>query len=56
MSEPGEGGVHGVLFDFAGTLFDDTGVLTAPRLVAKASDRAQVWMKSRPVIDLARGR
>lgn len=39
VSEPGDGEVHGVLFDFAGTLFDDTGVLTAPRLVAKASDR-----------------
>ncbi|GAA3370052.1 HAD-IA family hydrolase [Streptomyces antimycoticus] len=39
MSEFGEEGVHGVLFDFAGTLFDDTGVLTAPRLVAKASGR-----------------
>ncbi|MGW7595917.1 hypothetical protein, partial [Streptomyces rubiginosohelvolus] len=39
VSEFGEEGVHGVLFDFAGTLFDDTGVLTAPRLVAKASGR-----------------
>ncbi|MEU1905263.1 HAD family hydrolase [Streptomyces hygroscopicus] len=39
MSGPGERGVQAVLFDFAGTLFDDTGVFTAARLVAKASNR-----------------
>ncbi|MGP3946717.1 MULTISPECIES: HAD family hydrolase [Streptomyces] len=39
MSGPGERGVQAVLFDFAGTLFDDTGVFTASRLVAKAGNR-----------------
>ncbi|MEU2687014.1 HAD-IA family hydrolase [Streptomyces hygroscopicus] len=39
MSGPGERGVQAVLFDFAGTLFDDTRVFTAARLVAKASNR-----------------
>ena len=37
MDEPGDAGVEAVLFDFSGTLFDDTGVLDAPSLVASAA-------------------
>lgn len=37
MDEPADARVEAVLFDFSGTLFDDTGVLTAPTLTASAA-------------------
>jgi HAD superfamily hydrolase (TIGR01509 family) len=39
VDEPAEAGVEAVLFDFSGTLFDDTGVLDPPALVAAAGRR-----------------
>lgn len=39
MSRPAPGSLRAVLFDFSGTLFDDTSVLTGARLAARCAAR-----------------
>jgi HAD superfamily hydrolase (TIGR01509 family) len=53
VDEPADARVEAVLFDFSGTLFDDTGVLGPPALVA-AAERHHVPLGEREAADVIR--